>query len=87
MQKGLLILFVLPLVLNSCSKDSLKEYKTENVIIIVVDGVRYSETWGDTTHQYIPYFLKEVFYYKLLFFYNNEHCFYHNYFVGFSHHP
>lgn len=28
--------------------------KTKNVIIIVVDGPRYSETWGDSTHQYIP---------------------------------
>ena len=60
MKKLLLILIVLPLVLNSCSKDSLKEYKTENVIIIVVDGVRYSETWGDSTHQYIPYFSNEI---------------------------
>ncbi len=60
MKKSLLILLVLLLVLNSCSKDSLREYKTENVIIIVVDGVRYSETWGDTTHQYIPYFSNEI---------------------------
>ena len=60
MKKLLLILLVFPLVLNSCSKDSLREYKTKNVIIIVVDGVRYSETWGDTTHQYIPYFLNEI---------------------------
>jgi len=60
MKKLLLILLVLLLVLNSCSKDSLREYKTENVIIIVVDGVRYSETWGDTTHQYIPYFSNEI---------------------------
>lgn len=29
-------------------------YKTKNVIIIVVDGLRYSEGWGDSTHQYIP---------------------------------
>jgi hypothetical protein len=28
--------------------------KTRNVIVIVVDGARYSETWGDSTHQYIP---------------------------------
>ena len=60
MKKLLFILLVSPLVLNSCSKDSLKEYKTENVIIIVVDGVRYSETWGDSTHQYIPYFSNEI---------------------------
>jgi len=56
MRKSLTILFVLFLVLNSCSKNSLQGYKTENIIIIVVDGVRYSETWGDSTHQYIPHF-------------------------------
>lgn len=31
-----------------------KQYKTENVIVLVMDGPRYSETWGDSTHQYIP---------------------------------
>jgi len=30
-------------------------YKTEHVIILVMDGARYSETWGDSTHQYIPH--------------------------------
>lgn len=29
-------------------------YKTENVLILIMDGPRYSETWGDPTHQYIP---------------------------------
>lgn len=29
-------------------------YKTRNVIIIVIDGSRYTETFGDSTHQYIP---------------------------------
>jgi hypothetical protein len=28
--------------------------KTENVIIVVIDGARYSETWGDYTRQNIP---------------------------------
>lgn len=27
---------------------------TENVIILVIDGPRYSETWGDPEHTYIP---------------------------------
>ena len=31
-----------------------KKYKTENVIVLIMDGPRYSETWGDSTHQYIP---------------------------------
>ena len=30
------------------------EYKTENVIILVMDGPRYSETWGDPSHELIP---------------------------------
>ncbi|MBC8266047.1 MAG: sulfatase [Flavobacteriales bacterium] len=60
MKKTLLISLVLPIMLNSCSKDSLKEYKTENVIIMVVDGQRYSESWGDSTHQYIPHFSTEI---------------------------
>jgi len=29
-------------------------YLTQNVHIVVIDGVRYSETFGSTTHQYIP---------------------------------
>jgi len=28
--------------------------KTQNVIIVVIDGPRFSETWGDYTHKYIP---------------------------------
>jgi arylsulfatase A-like enzyme len=31
-----------------------RAYKTKNVVIIVVDGLRYSEGWGDSTQQYIP---------------------------------
>jgi hypothetical protein len=27
---------------------------TENVVIVVIDGARYSETFGDTSHTYIP---------------------------------
>ena len=31
-----------------------KKVVTENVIILVIDGPRYTETWGDSTHQNIP---------------------------------
>lgn len=31
-----------------------KKYKTENVLVIIMDGPRYTETWGNPTHQYIP---------------------------------
>jgi hypothetical protein len=30
-------------------------YKTKHVVIVVVDGARYSETWGDSARQYIPF--------------------------------
>lgn len=30
------------------------EYKTQNVIVVVVDGARYAETWGDSLHRFIP---------------------------------
>ena len=36
------------------------KYLTKNVIVVVIDGPRYSETWGDTTHQNIPH-LAEIF--------------------------
>jgi hypothetical protein len=28
--------------------------QTQNVLIIIIDGARYTETFGDATHQYIP---------------------------------
>ncbi len=48
--------FLMSAILFSCAKEnkSDKKYLTENVIIVVMDGPRYSETWGDSTHQYIP---------------------------------
>jgi hypothetical protein len=58
----LFLCFVLPLILVSCTKDKIEaiNYQTEHVIIIVMDGARYSETWGDTTHQYIPKLANEL---------------------------
>lgn len=29
-------------------------YRTENVILVIIDGLRYSEGLGDTTHEFIP---------------------------------
>lgn len=36
------------------SQISIPKLKTRNVIIVVVDGLRYSEGWGDNKHEYIP---------------------------------
>ena len=56
-KKQLLFLFLIVLGILSCHKSSLplrKKYLTKNVIIIVMDGARYSETWGDPTKANIP---------------------------------
>lgn len=53
----LLLLALTGVVLTSCEREPLvpaANYETKNVIIIVMDGPRYSETWGDSTHQFIP---------------------------------
>ncbi len=45
------------LVLIACTHDKvtpLKEYQTQYVIVVVVDGPRYSETWGDPLRINIP---------------------------------
>jgi predicted AlkP superfamily pyrophosphatase or phosphodiesterase len=50
----LFVLFVL--IIKSCEWEVILpgDYETKNVIVVVVDGARYSETWGDDTHQYVP---------------------------------
>lgn len=35
-------------------------YKTQNAVIIIMDGARYSETWGDSTHANIPHIYQEI---------------------------
>jgi hypothetical protein len=59
-----LLLVLVPLIpiifsfrLDTSEKDTLKKertYQTEYVIILVIDGPRLSETFGDSTRQYIP---------------------------------
>ncbi|MBK9191240.1 MAG: sulfatase [Crocinitomicaceae bacterium] len=58
-----LSLTVFILVISGCRKDPPpgNHFKTESVIIIVVDGPRYSETWGDNSHQYIPHLANDLF--------------------------
>jgi Metalloenzyme superfamily len=50
------LLFFLPiLVFTSCKhEDNVHTYKTRRVIILVIDGPRFSETWGDSSHSNIP---------------------------------
>lgn len=57
---------IITLTLYSCKKDVEiieeidKGLKTENVIIIIIDGPRYAETWGDNSHENIPYLAKTI---------------------------
>lgn len=59
---GLLSLVVLPFI-PSCQKSTtvLAQYQTQNVVLVSVDGARWSETWGDTTAANIPW-RKQVLY-------------------------
>ena len=59
MMKGIksltIILTVLIFSIYSCERIRYdREYIANNVIIIVIDGARYSETWGDSTYSNIP---------------------------------
>lgn len=48
-------LFWLLLLLSSCNqKVHTNAYKTKHVVVIVIDGPRYSETWGEVNHSNIP---------------------------------
>lgn len=51
-----LTLIVILGFLFSCHKTTITstKYLTEKVIIIVMDGARYTETWGDSTHTFTP---------------------------------
>ena len=57
MKRFIQSIFLVPFIFAvSCAQDHFHEnYKTENVIIIVTDGPRYSETWGNPNYDYIPF--------------------------------
>ena len=54
--KLLIAILFITTVCISCKKRAVTpKYKTENIIVVIVDGARYSETWGDSSHKYIPH--------------------------------
>jgi len=57
MNKALWFLFLVTQFIYSCSHDRVKNknYLTKYIVVLVVDGPRYSETWGDFSHKYIPF--------------------------------
>lgn len=50
-----------------------RDYEAENIIVIVMDGPRYSETWGDITHQNITHLYNDIAKQGVVYtgFYNN----------------
>lgn len=58
---GSLLIAILIIGSASCKKeDPSLDFRTENVIVVVIDGVRLSESWADPSHQYIPYQYNEL---------------------------
>ncbi len=57
--KRLGLLWVLPVFLGAVSP-ALAAYRTKNVFICVMDGVRYSETFGDPEHENIPHMWNDL---------------------------
>lgn len=59
---GIFVLSTSLVFLSTCKIDKplIPDYKTQNVFIIVMDGARYMETWGDSTHQLIPYLANDL---------------------------
>lgn len=54
---------VILLLALSCVKDINypADYKTKNIVVVVIDGPRFSETWGDSTKIYIPRLSNQMF--------------------------
>lgn len=49
-----LTVFFLVISFVGFSHETKREYKTKYVLLLVMDGPRWTETWGDPTHKYIP---------------------------------
>lgn len=68
MRLNYLVVSALLTVYSQCSdkspqpnpQDAKRPVRAENIIIVVMDGPRYSETWGDPTHQNIPRMANEM---------------------------
>jgi hypothetical protein len=46
--------------LISFSEEIKREYKTKYVLVLVMDGPRWTETWGDPTHKLIPHMANDL---------------------------
>jgi alkaline phosphatase len=63
MIRFLILFFALDLVACANNEKPLAEpssYKTKNVVIVVVDGPRYTETWGSADHALVPHMQNDL---------------------------
>jgi hypothetical protein len=57
----LFVLLLLSTLQFSCKREtSIPGYKTKNVVVVIMDGARYSETWGDPSHANIPHMANQL---------------------------
>jgi hypothetical protein len=67
-------LFIVIFSIFSCSKNSITQItSSKNLIIVVIDGARYSETWGEPNRKYIPLMAGQMAKFGVVYthFYNN----------------
>jgi arylsulfatase A-like enzyme len=67
-------LIVLTALVLSCERDEpVYDSSEKKLVIVLIDGPRWEETWGDPTHQYQPYLRDSLQPYGSIFtnFYNN----------------
>ena len=57
---GGVLLFFTSFEAKKIRNEKSSTYLTENVIVLVIDGPRFTETFGDTSYQYIPHLAKDL---------------------------
>lgn len=57
----IILIFSVSMSFFNCNQETvISRNKIKNVVIIVMDGARYSETWGDSTHLNIPHIANDM---------------------------
>lgn len=55
-----LVLVLSSFIFHSQDEEVKPKYQTENVVVLIIDGPRFTETFGDTSYQYIPHLAKDL---------------------------
>jgi predicted AlkP superfamily pyrophosphatase or phosphodiesterase len=59
-RRGFCVLFFFFLLPVFAEDAATPKFKAENVVLLVIDGPRWSETWGDADHKYIPHLFGDL---------------------------